>query len=164
MRWNEELSELGFRPPTQRPEALKDLETLKARATPIGAINRDVAVDLMVTRLGAKRSAWNAADIRGEAEKIIASVGVVADRSVRAELAEDLTARALASCTPLLGRVDAPEHVRALTSDRVLAVESDLVDSLAQRAQRPVVSDTSMASTQHSRRSSVRWPERHACW
>ena len=49
-----------------------------------------------LTRLGARRSAWNAADIRGEVEQPIAAAGVVADPAVRRELAEDLTARALA--------------------------------------------------------------------
>ena len=48
-----------------------------------------------LTRLAAGRSAWNAADIRGEAERLIAAAGVVADAAVRIELAEDLTARAL---------------------------------------------------------------------
>ena len=46
----------------------------------IGRLNRDVAADLVLTRLGAKRSAWNAPDIRGEVERLIASVGVVAER------------------------------------------------------------------------------------
>ena len=39
---------------------------------------------------------------------------------------------------PLLERDDVPEHVRSLTSERVLAVEADLVDSIAARAARPV--------------------------
>ena len=49
----------------------------------IGRLNRDVAADLVLTRLGAKRSAWNTADIRGEAERLVASVGVVAERPLR---------------------------------------------------------------------------------
>ena len=77
-----------------------------------GALDRDAAVDLVLTRLGARRSAWNAADIRGEVERLIAADGVVADAAVRRELAEDLTARALARCVPLLDRDDVPEHVR----------------------------------------------------
>ncbi|QIX25178.1 relaxase domain-containing protein [Nocardioides sp. JQ2195] len=131
-RWHEELHELGFRNPTA-PEALS--------RTTIGSIRRDVAVDLILSRLGSMRSAWNAADIRGEAEKIITTVGIVAERAVRVELAEDLTDRAVAACRPILKRVDAPEHVRTLTSDRVLAVESDLNDGLAHRAELPVGPD-----------------------
>ena len=104
----------------------------------IGRINRDVAADLVLTRLGAKRSAWNAADIRGEAERLIASVGVVAERPVRHELVEDIADRARTRCVPLLERDDVPEHVRSLTSERVLAVEADLVDSIAARSARPV--------------------------
>ena len=92
----------------------------------------------MLSRLGAKRSAWNAADIRGECEKIITSIGVIAERATRAELAGDLTARAVAACRPILNRIDAPEHVRTLTSDWVLAVEARLNDSLAIRADLPV--------------------------
>ncbi|MFT4085021.1 MAG: AAA family ATPase [Nocardioides sp.] len=92
----------------------------------------------MITRLGAKRSAWNAADIRGEAEKLVASLGVIAEHAARAELTEDLAVRAAASCRPLLDRRDVPEHVRALTSPHVLAVEADLVASLAARAETPI--------------------------
>jgi excisionase family DNA binding protein len=81
--WNNELRDLGFTPPTIRaPEP----------GLQIGRINRDVAADLVLTRLGAKRSAWNAADIRGEAERLIASVSVVAERPVRQELVEDIAA------------------------------------------------------------------------
>ena len=127
--WNNELRDLGFTSPTN-PVTEPGLQ--------IGRINRDVAADLVLTRLGAKRSAWNAADIRGEAERLIASVGVVAERPVRHELVEDLVDRARTRCVPLLERDDVPEHVRSLTSERVLAVEADLVDSIAARSARPV--------------------------
>ena len=56
---------------------------------------------------------------------------------MRRELAEDLTARAVDACVPLLDRDDVPEHVRALTSQRVLDVEADLVARLAARAEQP---------------------------
>src|SRR3712207_4638393 len=63
---------------------------------PVGELDRDGAVDRVLARLAAGRSAWNAADVRGE-------------------LAEDLTARTLQRCVPLL--VDdgtaVPEHLRA---------------------------------------------------
>ena len=114
---------------------------MRLEPTTIGAIRRDVAVELIVTRLGSKRSAWNAADIRGEAEKLVASLRVVTERGIRVELVEDLTARTIDVCRPLLDRTDVPEHVRALTSERVLAVEADLNTSLAQRADRHVVPD-----------------------
>jgi exodeoxyribonuclease V alpha subunit len=139
-RWNEELRELGFRAPIPaagREPHLKDLETLKDGAPSIGAINRDIAVEVILTRLGAKRSAWNAADIRGEAEKLIASVGIVAARAARTELTEDIARRAGAACRPLLDRGDVPEHVRSLTSDHVLNVEADINDRLAIRAHKP---------------------------
>ena len=58
--------------------------------------------------LGAQRSAWNTADIRGEVERIIARPSLVADPAVRVELAEDLTARAVDRCVPLLARTTCP--------------------------------------------------------
>jgi exodeoxyribonuclease V alpha subunit len=128
-RWNDELHDLGFRGPTT---------PVRLTPTTIGSVRRDLAVDLLLTRLGSKRSAWNAADIRGEAEKLIASVGIVSDRAARTDLTEDLTSRAVTACKPLLARSDAPEHVRTLTSERVLAVEADLNDRLAARAEAPV--------------------------
>ncbi|MEO6509503.1 MAG: MobF family relaxase [Nocardioides sp.] len=127
--WNSELRDLGFTAPTNPTFEF---------GLPIGRLNRDVAADLVLTRLGAKRSAWNAADICGEAERLISSVGVVAERPVRHELVEDVADRARTRCVPLLEREDVPEHVRSLTSERVLVVEADLVDSIAARSARPV--------------------------
>ncbi len=123
-RWRDELAALGYRDP-DRPVQLSP--------TPIGVLDRDRAADQMLTRLAAGRSAWNAADLRGEAEQLIAAAGIVADTAVRGELAEDLTARALARCRPLLARDGVPEHVRAWTSPAVLEVEADLAARLAAR-------------------------------
>ena len=100
-----------------------------------GAVDRDGVVELALVRLGSRRSAWNAADARGEVERIIASGGGVVDRAVRRELAEDLTARVIAASRPLLPRSDVPEHVRSFTSVDVLAVEHEIVDRLATRAE-----------------------------
>jgi exodeoxyribonuclease V alpha subunit len=127
-RWVEELHQLGFTPPSVGVEH---------RPVPIGRINRDAVVDLVLSRLGARRSSWNAADIRGEVERIIASVDVVAAAPVRHELVEDLTDRTVARCVPLLARDDVPEHVRSLTSHEVLDVEADLVTRLTARAEQP---------------------------
>ena len=55
--------------------------------------DRDAAADLVVSILGAKRSAWNTADIRGQAEVLLAQTALVADPAVRVELAEDIAAR-----------------------------------------------------------------------
>ncbi|RLV49730.1 AAA family ATPase [Nocardioides mangrovicus] len=123
-RWVEELAELGFRPP-ERPVGVG--------GTSIGALDREGLVERAMTRLGARRSAWNAADVRGEIEQLIARAGVVVEGGVRRELAEDLTARALERCVPLLDRDDVPEHIRALTSPRVVAVEDDLALRLSRR-------------------------------
>ncbi len=123
-RWRAELAALGHRDP-DRPVEL--------RPTPVGALDRDWAVERMLTRLAAGRSAWNAADLRGEAERLIAGAGIVAEAAVRRELAEDLTARALARCVPLLEREGIPEHIRTWTSRAVLDVEADLAARLAAR-------------------------------
>ncbi|UUZ59477.1 relaxase domain-containing protein [Nocardioides sp. B-3] len=126
--WTNELHDLGFTHPTlpTNPATEPGLQ--------IGRLNRDVAADLVLTWLGAKRSAWNAADIRGEAERLIASVGVVAAPSVRHELVGNIADRARTRCAPLLDRGDVPEHIRNLTSERVLAVDANLIDALAARA------------------------------
>jgi exodeoxyribonuclease V alpha subunit len=141
--WNRELCDLGFTPPSP-PTHQATVPGLQ-----IGRLNRDVAADLVLTRLGAKRSAWNAADIRGETERLIASVGVIAQRAVRHELVEDVADRARTRCVPLLDRGDAPEHVRSLTSERVLAVEADLVDTLAARASQPVTDAARLRGIDH---------------
>ena len=126
-RWIDELHRLGFGSPT-RPTALHAART--------GALDRDAAVNTVLSRLGAKRSAWNAADIRGQVELLISREGMITDPSVRIELSEDLTARAVAARVPLLDD-DIPEHIRALTSRDVLGVEADLSNSFAVRASSP---------------------------
>ena len=131
-RWVEELHQQGFTPPTVGVEH---------RGVAIGRVNRDAVAALVLSRLGARRSAWNAADIRGEAKRIIAAVDVVAPAPVRHELVEDLTDRTVARCVPLLVRDDVPEHVRTLTSREVLEVEADLIARLAARAEQPATSD-----------------------
>jgi conjugative relaxase-like TrwC/TraI family protein len=125
-RWNAELRALGYRDPAA-PALLE--------ATPVGGIDRDGAADWVISQLGAKRSAWNAADIRGNVEVLLAQANLVAAPAARIELAEDITARAVARCTPLLASPDVPGHVRGLTSQHVLAVEADILQRLARRAE-----------------------------
>jgi exodeoxyribonuclease V alpha subunit len=120
-RWVEELGDLGVRPSSGR---------VRLTATRVGALDRVALVETALVRLGARRSAWNLADARGEVEKLIAAAGVVTEAGVRGELAEDLTARVVAASRPLLDRSDVPEHVRCLTSHRVLAVEHELVEQI----------------------------------
>jgi exodeoxyribonuclease V alpha subunit len=127
-RWRAELGSLGYRDPA-RPVPLAP--------TPIGVLDREAALDTVLTRLAASRSAWNAADVRGEVERLIAAAGIVADPAVRLKLAEDLTARALDRCVPLVDRDGVPEHVRSWTSRPVLDVEADLRIRFAARAVQP---------------------------
>jgi exodeoxyribonuclease V alpha subunit len=127
-RWLDELRDLGYRDP-DHPALLG--------ATQVGWIDRDGAAEWAISQLGAKRSAWNAADIRGHVEVLLAQADLVADRAARIELAEDITARALEQCAPLLLRQDVPEHVRAYTSPHVLQVEAEIIARMARRAARP---------------------------
>ncbi|KRE60041.1 hypothetical protein ASG78_15050 [Nostocoides sp. Soil756] len=131
-RWREELHDLGFTPPPPGPDLGAGLEW-----TAVGRVDRNAVADLVLTRLGAHRSAWNAADIRGETEQIVAGLDVITEAAVRRELVEDLTARAVDRCVPLVERPDVPEHVRSLTSRRVLDVEADITRRLAARAEHP---------------------------
>ncbi|MGN6250855.1 MAG: MobF family relaxase [Marmoricola sp.] len=127
-RWNQELGELGYRDPGT---------AVQLKGTRPGWINRDAAADLIVFMLGAKASAWNEADIRGKAEILLAQTCVVADSTVRIELAEDIVARTIERCSRLLSGDDVPEHVRSLSSPYVLDVEADLIARMSRRAQRP---------------------------
>jgi thymidine kinase len=128
-RWLAELADLGYRD-RNVPVILTP--------TPVGMLDREAAAETAVARLSSTRSAWNSADRRGEVEQLIAAQGIAADPSVCIELAEDLTARALANCVPLLSRdgvpVPVPEHIRAWTSRAVLDVEADLKARLAARS------------------------------
>jgi conjugative relaxase-like TrwC/TraI family protein len=128
--WTEELGDLGFRAPN-RPAGLE--------VARVGGLDRDAIAETVISRLGSRRSAWNAADIRGEVEQQIAAAGVVTSAQVRGELAEDLTARLTRTSPRLVDRDDVPEHVRTLTSPRVVAVEKDLTSRLTRRGQYPVI-------------------------
>jgi len=127
-RWLGELSGLGYRD----PDTLFEIP-LAAVGVRVGELDREQAVGQVLARLGAGRSAWNAADVRGEVEQLIAREGIVVEAGVRGELAEDLTARAVERCVPLLHRDGVPEHIRALTSRHVLDVECDIAGRLAVR-------------------------------
>jgi len=122
-RWLGELHALGYTPPAG---------PVRLEPVPVGRVDRDAAAAEVLTRLGAARSAWNQADLRGEVEQLIARTGVIADPAVRAGLAEDVTARAAAGCVALLDR-EVPEHVRGWTSPAVIAAEADLAGRLAVR-------------------------------
>ena len=72
--WNQQLHDLGYRDPSPQPGL-----PMVVGAPRVGEFDRDAAVETILVRLGARRSAWNAADIRGEAEKAIAAAGLVVD-------------------------------------------------------------------------------------
>jgi exodeoxyribonuclease V alpha subunit len=144
--WNQQLADLGYQNPSPDPSQ-QPARPVVVGANRVGSFDREGAVETILVRLGARRSAWNAADIRGEVEKAIAAAGLVVDHSIRTELAEDLTARMIEECVRLLEEPGTPEHVRALTSPHVLGTEADIVARLASRAQAPVAS--AVLSTDH---------------
>ena len=131
--WVQELVGLGYQDPGP---ARIQAAAAAAAAQPVrvGTLDRDGAARDVLTRLGAARSGWNAADVRGEVEQLIAASGIICGAPARLELAEDLTARTLNRCVPLLGRRGLPEHFRALTSQQVLDVEADLTARFIDRA------------------------------
>ncbi|NMM23088.1 MAG: AAA family ATPase, partial [Phycicoccus sp.] len=133
--WVEELYGLGYRDPEMGSTASRVVADAGPR---VGQLDRSGAVQTILSRLGARRSAWNGADVRGEVEQLLARTGLVATAAVRIELAEDLTARTLVACVPLVVDRDGsarsvPEHLRALTSPEVLAVEGELTTRLIAR-------------------------------
>jgi exodeoxyribonuclease V alpha subunit len=127
-RWFEELHALGYR---------DSVTVARVDAVPVGQLDRERAVGEVLTRLAARRSGWNAADVRGEVEQLIARRNIVTDATTRGEMAEDLTARTLVRCVPLFDQVGVPDHIRALTSRHVLDVEADLTGRLSARANAP---------------------------
>ncbi len=124
-RWVAELHALGYR---------DQIGPVPLIASPVGQLDRNQVVGEVLARLASRRSGWNAADVRGEVEQLIARANVIVDPAVRLELAEDLTARTVDACVPLVDRPGVPEHVRVLTSRHVLEVETDLTTRLARRA------------------------------
>jgi exodeoxyribonuclease V alpha subunit len=128
-RWVQELVGLGYHDP-----GLARIPAAAGQPVRVGTLDRDGAARDVLARLGARRSGWNAADVRGQVEQVIAGSGMICGAPARLELAEDLTARALGGCVPLLGRRGLPEHIRALTSQQVLDVEADLSARFIARA------------------------------
>ncbi|HET7386117.1 MAG TPA: MobF family relaxase [Nocardioidaceae bacterium] len=126
--WVEQLHDLGYRDPLTQPGLPIDVG-----APRVGDLDREAAVATVLVRLGARHSAWNGPDVRGEVEKWIAATGLLADPAVRTDLAEDLTSRTIEACVRLIEGDEVPEHVRSLTSAHVLGVEADIVTRLAHR-------------------------------
>ena len=154
-RWLGELAALGY-VDQDRPVAL---ETVLP-----GTLDRDASVQELLARLAARRSGWNAADIRGEVEQLLARAGIVTDPAVRIELAEDLTARTVAACVPLLERTGVPEHIRALTSPAVLETEADLTARLTARGATSTVADPWNYDPHISEEERADWAEDPLTW
>jgi exodeoxyribonuclease V alpha subunit len=121
-RWLGELAELGYR---DRDKAVQ----LALQLT--GRLDRDE----VLTRLGAGRSAWNAADVRGQVEQLLARTG--SSRTPQSMASSPRTsppAYLSCACRCASSRAGA---CGALTSRHVLGVEADLVARLAARGSGP---------------------------
>ena len=103
-----------------------------------GALDRDAAVDRIVTRSGAARSAWNAADVRGQVEQLLARA--------RHRRRRRLCGASWPKTSPPAPLTDAfrccNERLRPSTCARsrrqhVLDVERDIVGRLALRGAEP---------------------------
>ena len=123
--WTAELTDAGFTPPTR---------SVEVTAPFAGPIDVEAAAELILSRLAITRSGWNQADIRGQAETVIAASGVVAEPRVRMAMAAALTAQIVRACRTLIDEPRAPEDVRTLTSPEVLRVEAELNRHFATRA------------------------------
>src|SRR5665811_1037615 len=78
--WVQELAGLGYHDPgpVRIPAAA-------GQPVRVGALDRDGAARDVLTRLGARRSGWNAADVRGQVEQLIASSGISCGAPARLE-------------------------------------------------------------------------------
>ena len=72
---------------------------LRCRRRASGSSTWGAFVEVALTRLGARRSGWNAADVRGEVERRSPPSDLAADPATRAELTQDL--HRLGSSTPV---------------------------------------------------------------
>jgi hypothetical protein len=105
--WAGQLRGLGYRDPEPPFCALPVAVGVHARE-----FDRDAAVPRIVVGLAGRWSRWNAADVRGEAELVVARAGIIAEAAVRIELTEDLTARVLETSDPILRGVGARGDLR----------------------------------------------------
>ncbi len=101
---------------------------------PTGAHRRSSQTTLPSRR---RSGCGTSANIRGQVERLLAEINIVTAPSIRAELAEDITSRAIAKCVSLVDSVDPQSHVRHLTSPHVVAVENELAKRLAARSHAP---------------------------
>ena len=86
--WVQELAGLGYHDPGPGR-----VSAAAGQPVRVGTLDRDGAARDVLVRLGARRSGWNAADVRGEVEQLIAAGGIIAGGPARLELAEDLRPR-----------------------------------------------------------------------
>src|SRR4051812_39192747 len=106
-RWRGQLSGLGYRGPSG---------PVDLTPTPVGALDREELVQRALARLAAGRSAWNAADVRGEVERLIAAAGGGAPAAGGAGPGGGGTPPPPARRGPPLGRARAPGRLPAPTA------------------------------------------------
>ena len=95
-RWNDELRELGYRDPAA---------AVPLTATRSGWVDRDAAADLVaLPASGRSGRPGTPPTSAARSRSSLAQTDLVADPAARIELAEDITARAVAPVRPLLDR------------------------------------------------------------
>ena len=77
-RWVQELVGLGYHDPGPAR-----IPAAAAQPVRVGTLDRDGAARDVLSRLGARRSGWNAADVRGQVEQLIAASGIIAGAPAR---------------------------------------------------------------------------------
>ena len=122
-----ELDRLGYVPPTgPAHETFEDL----------ASFDRDEAVRLILSRLGAAHSGFSKARIRGGVEDHIARTGIVVETSVLDELAEILFTEVIGRCKRLVGTDNPGDHVDAYTTEASLETERQIMVHLQWRGER----------------------------
>ena len=118
------------------PRILDERAAVQLRSVAIADLDRDLLAAQAVVEAD-KRSAPNGGryslfDVRGGVLRAIAAAGVVAERSVIGEVADDVLERArLLSVDVLSGEGDVPAHVKHFMSVRTAAAKIDLAEAFA---------------------------------
>ena len=150
--WVEELRRSsGFTPP-------RTASRLRCRRRRSAALDRDAVVDLALTRLGARRSAWNAATSAARSNGSSPRPASSPSRRCAASSPRTSPPAPSAACRPLLDRDDVPEHVRSLTSTQVLAVEDDIATGSQPRRAPVAPTGWPVVAGDSSTTRSERWP------
>lgn len=102
----------------------------------LSALDRTAIVAEAIARCEAKSSAWTLHDLQAHVADQVAEAGVIADRKTINEFVTETATQAQQTCRSISDPRDGfmPDHVRHITSERVIAVEDELRHRFAARA------------------------------